>query len=999
MNKPKKTLVKKDTMGFKDPFRSKLANKKNKKELPTDENIIKEEAETEREIVNTSKFFGSIEENESQELSLVSSEKEEENILNESSGIENQISSMMVKNKEDTKKKLSISSEKNIIISTVVLPKITNKKINNLEDVRKAENLKNATISSSSSKNHKNNMFIRKPTISYLSSNSPSANIKTYASPKYMNLSTKTPIKKFETLTNKETDDLEPQAQAQAQVHTSIPPVIEVLPVQSQSQSQSKTPKNLFKNLLSKKSTNLPSSEINSERRKTITFGFGKVLANAFSPLKKQTISSNDKNILGISKLTLDLLNLRDVLLKAYYATELRNHLISKIPIENINNRHNAQIYCKICENLPYLPLECMNCEFIYCLECVKENQKCLTRNCDLNPRKVSKSMINIYQNLEIKCKNNNCNENITLKSYFQHESICNFRLVKCTIFQCPANIQYQYLEKHLSEECLFNLIICRYCSVKYPSKQISQHLENCLDKLVKCDGCEKMVRLEILNSHKLECIFLTFKCNMCLQDFYNNEKQSHNCYNEKVEELVSFHKRHSSLFEDKIKSEHLLKQENINLNRKISLLESSLRKEEIINNLLKEDNQLNLIRNIQLEQENNNLANELLIKNEQMIIINNKLNQYEKEIQNLSNVIIAKENTIQDQLKEIDYLKLEIETFKNERYFKETNDLYLTNEINKISKIYSNNQVNYDNLTKEINFYKNLYKCVGCGVIANINNLEIFKNLSFNKTEDFNQKIKSLILLSNCNHCDYKICNFCVTNCSLCKNAFCTNTKFIICNECQEGNICNDCSMSCSYCSISKCSKCYINEGFFDKTTYKCNYCSIYLSNKNKSSLISLLNDENCKTLQTETCISSFILASRGYLKGEIKYIVSFKNKFCRLNDFGVLLLDNLNLVNFDLKNKELPNFNTCFIKKNSQNIISFQKLYNNHIQSSANKTNFSFDQGISCTIDLNMDKSKIKFSINDIVLEENCSKDKVFIPFFSLCNNELSLTNHIEK
>ena len=998
-NKQKKTLVKKDTMGFKDPFKSKLINKKSKKEPSISENIIKEEAETEREINNNSKIYGSIEENESQELSLVSSEKEEEeNSLNESSLIDNQTSSI-AKIKEDTKTKLSIStsSDKNVIIPTVVLPKITNKKINNFDEAKKADNIKIMTISSSSSKKPRNIMYVKKQTINNISSSSPFNIIKANPSPsKNLKLSSKTPLRKLETINNKEnnkeTDDLVNPTQI-----TSISqPVIEVLPIQSQ--IQAKTPKNIFSNLLKKPSSQTP--DLTSERRRIITFGLGKVLVNAFSPLKKQTTSTNDKNILGISKLTLELLNLRDLLLKSYYGTELRNHLITKIPIDNIENKHNnTPIYCKICENLPYLPVECINCELIYCLECVKENQKCLTKNCELNPRKVSKSMVNIYQNLEIKCKNNNCSESLTLKSYFQHEPICNFRLVKCSMFQCQVNIQYIYLEKHLSDECLYNLIICKYCSCKYPSKQISNHSENCLERLVKCDGCENKVKLENLKSHKLECIFLTFNCNMCLQDFYTNEKLSHNCYNDKVEELANLHKSHSSLFENKIKSEHLLKQENINLNRRINILESSLRKEEIINNILKEDNQLNLIRNIQLEQENINLSNEILIKSEQVAILNNKLNQFSKDMEISNNMNIAKDNTIQEKIKQIEDLQLKVEFFTNERNLKEANDHYLTNEISKISKIYSNNQLNCDNLTKEINFYKNLYKCVGCGVIANINNLEIFKNSTFNnKREDFNQVIKSLILLSNCNHCDNKICNFCVTNCSLCNKAYCINAKFKNCNECQENNICNECSLSCSYCSFSKCSKCYLNEGF-DKTSYKCNYCSIFLSNKNKSSLISLLNDESCKTLQTETCISSFILASRGYLKGQIKYIVSFKNKFCRLNDFGILLIDNLNIANFDLKTKDLPNFNTCFIKKNSHNIVSFQKLYNNYTQSSANNTNYSFDQGISCIVQLNMDKSNVKFSINDITLEENCSRDKVFVPFFSLCNNELNVINHIEK
>ena len=145
-------------------------------------------------------------------------------------------------------------------------------------------------------------------------------------------------------------------------------------------------------------------------------------------------------------------------------------------------------LHCPICKNFLINPMQCKDCEEIFCHLCIS-NQKSLYNSC-INCSSSSLEIIpapmkwlKLYSKTQLLCINDQCGEVLCIENAQSH-----------------------------GENCLYRKIICEKCQEIIIFIDQENHKDNlCKGRLMKCphEGCDVFIEKEELEEHYLQCEFI----------------------------------------------------------------------------------------------------------------------------------------------------------------------------------------------------------------------------------------------------------------------------------------------------------------------------------------------------------------------------------------------------------------------------------------------------------------------------------------------------------
>ena len=141
---------------------------------------------------------------------------------------------------------------------------------------------------------------------------------------------------------------------------------------------------------------------------------------------------------------------------------------------------------CKICLNILLNPYDCSKCGNTFCYSCInklKESMKKCPFGCtDYEIMPSSFAIKKFLEQLNFTClnKENGCNEIISYNNLEQHDKNCNYINTICPNNQCGIKIQWNLLNNHIQNECLYTLFECPKCHLKINRKEFGTHTKIC---------------------------------------------------------------------------------------------------------------------------------------------------------------------------------------------------------------------------------------------------------------------------------------------------------------------------------------------------------------------------------------------------------------------------------------------------------------------------------------------------------------------------------------
>ena len=270
------------------------------------------------------------------------------------------------------------------------------------------------------------------------------------------------------------------------------------------------------------------------------------------------------------------------------------------------NSDINEGLFCGICHNLMWDPVEIEGCNHTFCKCCIirhLEEKKDNCPNCRRIGVKFNKSVAiwRLCQEYKIKCFNEGCKEMPT----------------------------YSNLEEHL-KKCAFKKYICpnKGCNYKGIRSDIKNHLVICEHRLTDCKYCKKLVKFCDLGKHERTECAQEFECEICHKKMTRGVYFSkHNIpYKDNVECLrnaIIYHKNRSEEKDKELRHQAGFNKQNIKELKK-SHKEEIEKAQNEINEIQKE-------RNV-LKEENTNLKNEIKNIKDSFSSFYNKLFKNEKK-------------------------------------------------------------------------------------------------------------------------------------------------------------------------------------------------------------------------------------------------------------------------------------------------------------------------------------------------------------------------------
>ena len=141
---------------------------------------------------------------------------------------------------------------------------------------------------------------------------------------------------------------------------------------------------------------------------------------------------------------------------------------------------------CKICLNILLNPYDCSKCGNTFCYTCInklKESMKKCPFGCiDYEIMPSSFAIKKFLEQLNFTClnKDNGCNEIISYNNLEQHDKNCKYINSICPNNQCGKTIQWNLLNNHIQNECLYTLFECPKCHLKINRKEFLTHTKIC---------------------------------------------------------------------------------------------------------------------------------------------------------------------------------------------------------------------------------------------------------------------------------------------------------------------------------------------------------------------------------------------------------------------------------------------------------------------------------------------------------------------------------------
>lgn len=495
--------------------------------------------------------------------------------------------------------------------------------------------------------------------------------------------------------------------------------------------------------------------------------------------------------------------------------------------VHNLNDI-NINLECPIDLLISVKPVMCDKCECLYCNDCVVKLNKCsLCLNENAKFISIENNIINYEINkLLIHCnyKNNGCSLISNIIEIRKHEKTCQYKLIKCTDFNCNKEIPKIHMTEHLIKECLY--------------------------KKQKCLFCKKELNLEVYEKHILECVKTSELCNKCYYFHEDNRNNELCCY--KIEicskcslpdfNILIYNNNHKCLnIEKDVKCKDKLIIDYLHnlYKRVLEVYNSSLKKIddyyiETSNNI----SELYKLCDLSLSKTIKNLKNEERRKSNYILkIMSEVVSKKECEIKDINNSIIQYNNY---KLNYINKLK-NYENNKNIKIFEiqnnirnsevmYRNNLFFINNII-VSSIYNKDKVNINNIsTNEV--IKN--DETNQDFNDTNNNTPCLKLENKSTTTDYSLSIFSNFINSRKNKCSSCFKDISEANdsnklfevCSYCKLKYCLSC-IEVCYNHIEDVLCNMCSKKCNICEKILCKNCNINKCYYiNCNNVFCDYC-----------------------------------------------------------------------------------------------------------------------------------------------------------------------------
>ena len=234
----------------------------------------------------------------------------------------------------------------------------------------------------------------------------------------------------------------------------------------------------------------------------------------------------------------------------------------------------DSNLLCFKCKNILWMPLDCPNCQKMFCTPCITSPENSPTKticcpNCGRS--EIFKSahpviMEHIIKKLQFRCPcAEECSIILSYNEFDKHK--CPFESVECPWKGCPERVQRIYISEH-QKVCEYRQMDCKYlgCCDKYIKKNMNEHLEKCKYRPTSCPNCFKSMLFHELKEEHLEiCPRTEISCPKCDSIFIRELLPTHNCLKHLQSKISSLEAKNSTL----AKESRMLKEENEELRDK----------------------------------------------------------------------------------------------------------------------------------------------------------------------------------------------------------------------------------------------------------------------------------------------------------------------------------------------------------------------------------------------------------------------------------------------
>ncbi|UJR10254.1 hypothetical protein I4U23_014464 [Adineta vaga] len=139
---------------------------------------------------------------------------------------------------------------------------------------------------------------------------------------------------------------------------------------------------------------------------------------------------------------------------------------------------------CPICYHLLWKPVECQNCQRLFCKACIDE---CLKEQPDACPlcrhyeeKRCSPMFYALLSKIKIECENK--------------------------VNGCEEILSYESLEKHQNYGCQYKMKNCRGCQKEMLEKDLNQHERTCGKVKIECQRCHRTYKQK-RKHEQMECL------------------------------------------------------------------------------------------------------------------------------------------------------------------------------------------------------------------------------------------------------------------------------------------------------------------------------------------------------------------------------------------------------------------------------------------------------------------------------------------------------------
>lgn len=206
-----------------------------------------------------------------------------------------------------------------------------------------------------------------------------------------------------------------------------------------------------------------------------------------------------------------------------------QNQLINGIPFKLVLTKLDhitlEAITCPICQKLVWEMIDCSQCGYIFCRNCINESFNKTANTCPMcrqSPFQKTKCMTikKMLNNIQLRCPNYPCKETPFYSDFAMHLKKCKFKPYYCINEGCnyinTMNNQNDIISH--SKQCPYRKINCYFCGNIIRVIDIQDHEKNACKEIEVCQFCFlKMRKYDYQNNHdELTCLqYLTNYCIM----------------------------------------------------------------------------------------------------------------------------------------------------------------------------------------------------------------------------------------------------------------------------------------------------------------------------------------------------------------------------------------------------------------------------------------------------------------------------------------------------